>query len=460
MHGNRIISLIIIIILLAAGITGIYRGFKEKTPQPALAAPEAPPAVTVNPPQEAPAPQQTPTPQPDQIGSVNTPAVLPPAPAAAVTMTGTSLQPRRPHSPEAATAQRVAQALQLPEEQRRSELQKLVQEGTLPQGAAEQLAGWEGSGENSTVVVEEVGTSAPATADGSKQTRYRLTSPEAKDSVLLTVSTPTQGGVPGVQEVRQVSADKTQTDAQSDAISVVEALVETLRRGDMAAARRLTTGGEVSDATLAGLCIMFEDGDFELRKQLPMRNMFSNEQNSGFLVYLTPRKGEGRTRHVGVELTRDKERGWVVRAVAPDDLLNRYEESGAAESGAFFPLVKNPNGGDSLVLYFGFDDANLSPRSERQLKIVADTLLAGKGKITISGHTDDVGSADYNRDLSGRRAGAVRAALMAHGVAPERIITKAMGKSQPRRYFHTGDTEETINTIRSENRRAEIYLDF
>ena len=458
MHSNRIISLIIIIILLAAGITGIYRGSKEKAPQPTPTTPEPPPVATVNPPQEAPSPRQTPAPQPNKTESPHATAV-PPAPAAAVTVAKTSPQPQRPHSPEAAAAQRVAQALQQPEEQRKTELQKLVQEGTLSQGAAEQLADWKGNGGNATIVVEEVGT-APANADGSKQTRYRLTSPEAKDSVLLTVSTPTRGGAPGVHEVRQVSADKTQTDAQSDAISVVEALVESLRRGDMAAARRLTTGGEVSDATLAGLCIMFEDGDFELRKQLPMRNMFSNEQNSGFLVYLTPRKGEGRTRHVGVELTHDKDRGWMVRAVAPDDLLNRYEESGAAESGVFFPLVKNPNGGDSLVLYFGFDDANLSPRSERQLKIVSDTLLAGNGRITISGHTDDVGSANYNRDLSARRAEAVRAALVAHGVAPERVITKAMGKSQPRRYFHTGDTKETIRTIRSENRRAEIYLDF
>lgn len=453
MHSNRIIALLFIAILLVAGITGLYRGAREKTPPTA-------PTVTAPPPEET-LQQQTPATHTQQPSSVEPADAAPasttgPTPGAPVAR-GTS-QPR-PHSPEAAAAQRVAQALQLPEEQRKAELQKLVQEGTLSREAADQLDDWQGSGKESAVAVEEVGT-APVSEDGSKQTRYRLTSPEAQKSVLLTVSTPAQGGAPGVRHVQQAPADKTQTDAQSDAISVVEALVESLRRGDMATARRLTAGGEVSDATLAGLCIMFEDGDFNLRKQLPMRNMFSNEQNSGFLVYLSPQDGKGRTRHIGVELARDEVRGWVVRAVAPDDLLNRYEESGAAESGVFFPLVKNPHGGDSLVLYFGFDDANLSPRSERQLKIVAETLLTGKGQITISGHTDDVGSADYNRDLSARRAEAVRAALVAYGVASERIVTHAMGKSQPRRYFRTDDTRETIRTIRSENRRAEIYLDF
>ncbi len=444
MHSKRIISLLIILILIAAGITGLYRGAKREAPQP------APPQENTAPP---PAPPMPPAPQP----AIDTP------PADVATVQQAPPSPRRvmprPHSPEAAVAQRIAMALQYPTEQRKVELQKLVQDGSLSQEAADRLSAWSDENDSSDVQVEEVGT-APNAEDESKQTRYRLSTPDAKNHLLITVTTPAQGGKPAVQQTRQVAADKTATDAQSDAISVVEALVESLQRGDMATARRLTTGGEISDATLAGLCIMFEDADFELRRNLPIRNMFNNEENSGFLVYLTPKEGDGRTRHIGVELTRDKDRGWVVRAVAPDDLLSRYEESGAAESGVFFPLVKNPHGGDSLVLYFGFDDAGLSPRSERQLKIVANTLLSGQGKIIISGHTDDVGSADYNRDLSSRRAEAVRAALVNNGVAPERIVTQAMGKSQPRRAFHSDDSRATIRTIRSENRRAEIYLDF
>jgi hypothetical protein len=37
----------------------------------------------------------------------------------------------------------------------------------------------------------------------------------------------------------------------------------------------------------------------------------------------------------------------------------------------YTPLIKNPTGGDTLILYFGFDEDVLTPRTERQLDIVA-----------------------------------------------------------------------------------------
>ena len=126
----------------------------------------------------------------------------------------------------------------------------------------------------------------------------------------------------------------------------------------------------------------------------------------------------------------------------------------------YFPIVKNPQGGDSLVLYFGFNDALLSPRSLRQLKIVASLLRESKGDLSITGHTDDIGTDSYNQSLSERRAEAVKNALIDYGVNPAQISTRGMGKSQPLRVYHTGDTQQTIRTIRSGNRRAEIYLDF
>ena len=294
-----------------------------------------------------------------------------------------------------------------------------------------------------------------------KETRYRISTADGGgEDIVLSISAPTEGKAPSVQQAKEVPADKTRVTSESDSLSVVEGFVEARKHGDMETARRLTAGGDVTDATLAGLCMVFEEGDFVLRNRLPLRNMFSKGANAGFLVYLSPRNGSEKSRNVGIEMTHDAQRGWLIKAVALDDMLNRYEESAQAEGGVYFPIVKNPQGGDSLVLYFAFDDATLSPRSLKQLKIVANLLTSREGNINISGHTDDIGSSAYNQDLSERRAAAVRDALVAQGVAAERITTRGLGKRQPLRSYRTGDSRQTISTIRGENRRAEVYLDF
>lgn len=362
----------------------------------------------------------------------------------------------RPHSAEHAAVLQAAQAVQPGAEER--ELEALVSRGSLSPESAQALREW--AQQHPGFKVEEIGLAESQPQSGEKETRYRLVSPQGGQDLIVSVSTPKQGR-PSISRVEAADSDRTQVSAQSDALAVVEGFVEALKRGDMGAARRLTSSGaDISDATLAGLCIMFEEGDFSMRKKLPIRNMFKNEANAGYIIYMAPHDESGSAGNVGIEMSYDAEKGWSVKGVAMDNLLNRYEASGAAEGGVFFPLVKNPQGGDSLVLYFGFNDATPSPRSLSQLKIVANLLKSSQGTLNISGHTDDVGSAEYNLQLSERRAAAVRDALLAHGVRPEQITTQGLGKSQPRRTYHAGDNWETIRTIRSGNRRAEIYLDF
>ena len=245
-----------------------------------------------------------------------------------------------------------------------------------------------------------------------------------------------------------------------DSQAVVQAFVDAVQRGDMASARGLIDGTEVTDATIAGLCMVFEDGAYRLREKNPIRNTFENDTHSGYLVYVTPQQaGAAKPGNIGVELARAGEE-WRITHVSLDSLLSSYETRGSEESGHYFPLVKNPKGGDSLALFFAFDDATLTPRSLRQLEIVASLLKSGKRKLDISGHTDDVGTEQYNQKLSEQRAAAVRDALVSFGVDAAQISTRGMGMSQPRRTYSQGDSEEQIDTARGENRRAEIYLDF
>jgi outer membrane protein OmpA-like peptidoglycan-associated protein len=71
-------------------------------------------------------------------------------------------------------------------------------------------------------------------------------------------------------------------------------------------------------------------------------------------------------------------------------------------------------------------------------------------KLTVSGHTDNVGGDAYNLDLSKRRAAAVKQALVAqYHVAPERLSTDGFGASRP------VDTNDTL-AGRARNRRVEL----
>ena len=102
----------------------------------------------------------------------------------------------------------------------------------------------------------------------------------------------------------------------------------------------------------------------------------------------------------------------------------------------------------------------MSPRTRRQLEIVAAMLKADAAKkITLSGHTDALGTKEYNNQLSASRADVVRDFLTAQGVPADQIVTLAKGASQPRRPNVTESGEDNPEGRRA-NRRTEIYLDF
>jgi len=71
--------------------------------------------------------------------------------------------------------------------------------------------------------------------------------------------------------------------------------------------------------------------------------------------------------------------------------------------------------------------------------------------VKIEGHTDNRGSADYNSELSQRRADAVRDFLVNNGIAPGRINAQGMGKDYP---IATNATAAG----RQQNRRVEVTI--
>jgi len=246
----------------------------------------------------------------------------------------------------------------------------------------------------------------------------------------------------------------------ADSLGVADAFLQTVLRQDFEFARDFVISETVSDAKIAGLCILFEEGEYALRESRPLRMLFHRGDTVGYLANVTAPDGS-QAAQFGITLRQPEDGGqWRVSEVNLDQLLADYAKRVAGGDVYYSPFVRNPAGGETIALYFEFDEDGLTPRARRQLEIVASVLRSDPGrKITLSGHTDALGSPGYNDALSARRAVIVRDFLAGAGVEAEQIITLAKGASQPRRPNIT-ETGEDDPEGRRANRRTEIYLDF
>ncbi len=90
--------------------------------------------------------------------------------------------------------------------------------------------------------------------------------------------------------------------------------------------------------------------------------------------------------------------------------------------------------GQKMILeniYFDFDSYVLLPKSESEIKEVSQFLKTNPVLIEIGGHTDAVGSSEYNQKLSENRARAVFERLVQLGVRENQMRFKGYGASQP-----------------------------
>jgi outer membrane protein OmpA-like peptidoglycan-associated protein len=258
-----------------------------------------------------------------------------------------------------------------------------------------------------------------------------------------------------------VGSDQPDTAIPSGAepLDAADAFLRAVLGRDFQSARRLTLPGTVNDAKIAGLCILFEEGSYRLRANKPLRAMFRRGDLAAFLANVESADGEERAQF-SLTLQAESAASWRVSEINLDSLLQDYARHVAGGDIHYSPLVVNPSVGDTIALYFGFDEDEPGPRTLRQLEIIAKLLLGDPArKITLNGHTDAMGTADYNLSLSQRRAETVRRHLVASGVGETQIVTHALGASQPRRPNRT-ETGEDDPLGRRVNRRTEIYLDF
>lgn len=193
---------------------------------------------------------------------------------------------------------------------------------------------------------------------------------------------------------------------------------------------------EGSGKPLKDLKLMFQDKRFRA-------NYVYEEDQMGVYMVRTP------TKQIWVEVYHpweDNSKNYWLTIVETKPLEVKVKLIPAEE------LKRGLDAAGHVALYLNFDTDSDAVRPEAQgviteiVKLMqADAAL----KLTIEGHTDNVGSPAHNKTLSEARAAAVVAALRAQGIAADRLQAKGFGQDKP---IADNGSEDG----RAKNRRVEL----
>ena len=136
-----------------------------------------------------------------------------------------------------------------------------------------------------------------------------------------------------------------------------------------------------------------------------------------------------------------------------DEQIRELEE---VTAGTGVDVTETPEGDGILVnlpdVTFAVDSATVSPAMRAVLDDVAQSMITYPNSlIDVMGHTDSTGSAQYNLDLSRRRAESVANYLVSRGVSRARIETLGYGEDYP-------IADNATEAGRAQNRRVEIRI--
>ncbi|WP_143155475.1 OmpA family protein [Loktanella atrilutea] len=135
--------------------------------------------------------------------------------------------------------------------------------------------------------------------------------------------------------------------------------------------------------------------------------------------------------------------------------LDKQEQELRNQMGGNVGIVNN---GQNLTvtlpqdILFATNSTTVSASAQGNLSTLAQSLQQyPNSTVNVIGHTDDVGAASFNADLSTRRAQSVASVLIANGVSSARIRSIGRGEDQP---VATNLTAEG----RQQNRRVDIVI--
>jgi peptidoglycan-associated lipoprotein len=144
----------------------------------------------------------------------------------------------------------------------------------------------------------------------------------------------------------------------------------------------------------------------------------------------------------------------AARRAAADEAARRKAADDAAAAAARDAASAAASARTTLLamVHFDYDQSDLRADDRALLDAKVPILQANTGvTIRVAGHTDERGSDEYNLALGQRRAAAVKAYLVQHGIPETRIETVSYGEERP---VAQGSNESAF----SQNRRAEFEI--
>jgi outer membrane protein OmpA-like peptidoglycan-associated protein len=154
-------------------------------------------------------------------------------------------------------------------------------------------------------------------------------------------------------------------------------------------------------------------------------------------------------------------RGAVIGAAiggAAGAVIGRQMDQQAEELAESIPGATVQRVGEGIVvtfdsgLLFPFDSDNLLPAGRENLNNLATSLQRyPETEVLIIGHTDSVGTPQYNQGLSERRASSSAGVLSSYGVPRDRITTMGRGLTEP-------IADNSTEWGRQQNRRVEVVI--
>ena len=245
-----------------------------------------------------------------------------------------------------------------------------------------------------------------------------------------------------------------------DALFVADYFVSALRDLNYETAVSYCMPDQGLAEKIAGLCIMIEGGNFIVSQENPIEILESLENSSVLRIYLDSTNNK-KTFYFTIQLSSEYQGQnslWNISKIYLEDAFSSYFSLEDTKF-PFVPVRTDLNTGDCLVVYFDFKSSELSQRSQNQLQILADVLnIIQKNSLKVYGHADEIGSQDFNMNLSIERALSVKNFLISKGIETSKI--DVFGKGESQEWLPNRLASGTDNPIgRSYNRRVEIYLD-
>ena len=245
-----------------------------------------------------------------------------------------------------------------------------------------------------------------------------------------------------------------------DALFVADYFVSALRDLNYETAVSYCMPDQGLAEKIAGLCIMIEGGNFIVSQENPIEILESLENSSVLRIHLDSTNNQ-KTFYFTIQLSSEYQGQnslWNINKIYLEDAFSSYFSLEDTKF-PFVPVRTDLKTGDCLVVYFDFKSSELSQRSQNQLQILADVLnIIQKNSLKVYGHADEIGSQDFNMNLSIERALSVKNFLISKGIETSKIDVYGKGESQE--WLPNRLASGTDNPIgRSYNRRVEIYLD-